>query len=172
MSRYLRSGVRFITSIVGFESKPRPVTPDTDLEFERLEASPSAVDLIAGVEAQVLGHRREIDTALLLEQQPAWIARRDGAVVGFAFGHREELTGPIAALDPRDIPALLDLVENHAAEHEAPNVYFSVPMDNHTAVEHLLGRGYTLDPFVMQLLADAHWLQTDRWIHSGISYIL
>ncbi len=173
MSRYLRAGVRFITSIVDFETKPRLVTPDTDLEFERLDpSSPASIDLIASVEAELLGHRREVDTAFLLEQRPAWIARRGGIIAGFAFGWRDELTGPIGALDPRDIPALLDLVENEAAERGAPNLYFSTPLDNHTAVEHLLARGYTIDPFVASLLADAHWLKTDRWIHTGISYIV
>lgn len=173
MSRYLRSGVRFITSIVDFEAKPRLVSPDTDLEFERLEASsPASIDLIAGVEAELIGHRRAVDTAFLLEQRPAWIARRRGAVAGFAFGFNDELTGPIGALDPRDIPALLDLVENEAAERGATNLYFSTPLDNHTAVEHLLARGYTIDPFVASLLADADWLKTDRWIHTGISYIV
>ena len=103
---------------------------------------------------------------------PPWIARRDGVVAGFAFGWRDELTGPIGALDPRDIPALLDLIENDAAERGAPTLYFSTPLDNHTAVEHLLARGYTIDPFVASLLADADWLKTDRWIHTGISYIV
>ncbi|MEO5704924.1 MAG: GNAT family N-acetyltransferase [Candidatus Limnocylindrales bacterium] len=173
MSRYLRAGVRFITSIVDFEAKPRMVTPDTDLVFERLEpAGPASIDLIAGVEAELLGHRREVDTAFLLTQRPAWIARRAGAVAGFAFGYENELTGPIGALDPGDIPALLDLVENDAAERGAPNLYFSTPLDNHTAVEHLLARSYTIDPFVASLLADSRWLKTDRWVHTGISYIV
>ena len=173
MSRYFRAGVRFLTSVVDFVAKPRPATPDTDLVFERLDpSSPASVDLIAGVEAELLGHRREVDTAFLLGQRPAWIARRNGVSAGFAFGWRDELTGPIGALDPRDIPALLDLVENDAAERGAPTLYFSTPLDNHTAVEHLLARGYTIDPFVASLLADSDWLKTDRWIHTGISYIV
>ena len=172
MSRYLRSGVRFITSIVDFEAPPRAVSVETDLTFERLDPThPSSVDLIGSVESRLSGHRRDIDIALLVSQRPAWIARRDGEPVGFAFGVSGELTGPIGALDPRDMPALLALVENHAAEAGEPNVYFSTPLANHTAVEWLLARGYTIDPFVASFLADSDWLKVDRWIHTGISYI-
>ncbi len=172
MSRYLRSGVRFMSTIVDFEAQPQPVRPETDLVFERLDASPAAVDIIGGLEEQLIGHRRDVDIAFLLGKRPAWVARRDGVPVAFAFGYEDELTGPIGALDPSDIPALLDQVENHAAEVGAPNLYFSTPLANHTAVAHLLGRGYTIDPFFASFLADADWLKLDRWIHTGISYIL
>ena len=172
MSRYLRSGVRFITSIVDFEAPPRVVSVDTDLRFERLDpSSPASVELIGTVEAQLSGHRRDVDIAFMLTRRPAWIARREGVPVGFAFGYVDELTGPIGALETVDIPALLAHVENHAAEIGASNLYFSTPLANHTAVEWLLGRGYTIDPFVASFLADEPWLKVDRWIHTGISYI-
>ena len=171
MSRYLRSGVRFIATIVDFESPPRRVAIDTDLTFERLDASPVSVDLIGSVEEQLAGDRRDVDIQFLLRKRPAWIARRHGAPVGFAFGYDAELTGPIGALDPADVPALLAVVEDHAARLGAPNVYFSTPLANHTAVEWLLGRGYTIDPFFTSFLADSDWLKVDRWIHTGISYI-
>ena len=172
MSRYLRSGVRFISTIVDFEARPRRVAPETDLTFERLDTSAASVALVGSVEEQLVGHRRDVDIEFLLRKRPAWIARRAGEAVGFAFGYEDELTGPVGALDPADIPALLDHVENHAAEIGAPNVYFSTPLANHTAVTHLLGRGYTIDPFFASFLADDDWLQVDRWIHTGISYIL
>jgi GNAT superfamily N-acetyltransferase len=172
MSRYLRAGVRFITLIADFEAPPRRFEFETDLAFERLDESPASVELVSDVEEILLGHRRELDVAFLLAQRPAWVARRDGAVVGFAFGHRDELTGPVGALDPGDIPALLAHIENEAAAVGATNVYFSTPLENHTAVTHLLARGYTIDPFVVQLLADDRWLKVDRWIHTGLSYIL
>ena len=172
MSRYLRSGVRFITSIVDFEAAPRPVAVDTDLAFELLDpGAASSVERIGQVEEQLTGGRRDVDIAFLLGERPAWIARRGDVPVGFAFGYARELTGPIGALDPSDIPALLALVENHAAEVGASNVYFSTPLANHAAVEWLLGRGYTIDPFVASFLADSDWLKVDRWIHTGISYI-
>jgi GNAT superfamily N-acetyltransferase len=172
MSRYLRSGVRFITTIADFEAAPRPIEIETDLAFERLDGSPESIALVSDVESVLLGHRREVDVAFLLTQRPGWIARRGGAVAGFAFGHRDELTGPIGALDPADIPALLSFVEKEAAKEGATNIYFSTPLENQTAVDHLLGRGYTIDPFLVLLLADDRWLKADRWIHTGLSYFL
>jgi len=88
MSRYLRSGVRFITSVVDFEARPRPVSVDTDLAFERLDAAAAgSVELISSVEEQLSGLRRDVDIAFLLSIRPAWIARREGVPVGFAFGY-------------------------------------------------------------------------------------
>lgn len=170
-SRYLRAGTRFISTIAELEKRPQPIEPSTDLVFETLDRSPASVELIETVEERLIGHRREVDIDFLLSRQPAWIARRGGLPVAFAFGHLDELSGPIGALDPADIPALLDHVENHAAEIGATNLYFSTPLRNHTAVQHLLGRGYMLDPFLTSFLADSDWLPVDRWIHTGISYI-
>ena len=172
MSRYLRSGVRFITSIMDIARTPERLEPATDLAFERLAPSPAAVELIGGIEEQLGGHRRDVDIEFLLGIRPAWIARRNEMPVGVAFGvDADELTGPIGALDSGDMPALLSLVEDHAAEVGSPTVSFSVPLANHAAVEHLLGRGYTIDPFFASFLADSDWLKVDRWIHTGSSYI-
>jgi hypothetical protein len=81
-------------------------------------------------------------------------------------------TAPIGALDPRDIPALLAHVENEAAAEGATNLYFSTPLLNDFAVRHLLARGFTLDPFVVALLADDRSIKVDRWFHTGLGYIL
>ena len=172
LSLYLQSGVRFVTTVVDFEGPPRPAAVETDLAFEHLEPSTAAVSLIADVEEQLLGHRREVDTRFLLDQRPAWVARRDGTVAGFAFGCRDELTGPIGALDAADIPALLAHVETQAAEAGMTNLYFSTPLANDAAVRHLLARGFRLDPFVVAILADDLSLRLDRWVHTGLSYIL
>lgn len=172
LSLYLRSGVRFATTVVDFEARPRRVTVDTDLVFEAVASGPAVIDAIAGVEAAILGHRREVDAAFLLSIRPAWLARRGENVVGFAFGCADELTGPIGALDPADIPALLAHVETEAADAGAANLYFSTPLDNDAAVRHLLGRGFRLDPFVVAVLADDRSMRFDRWIHTGLSYIL
>jgi GNAT superfamily N-acetyltransferase len=172
LSLYLRSGVRFVTTIADFEAPPRPVEVPTDLEFERLTPTAESVERIGDIEQVVLGHRRDVDIAFVLEQRPAWLARRAGTVAGFAFGARDELTGPIGALDPADIPALLAHVETQAAADGIPNIYFSTPLDNNEAVTHLLSRGFRIDPFVVALLADDRSMLLDRWIHTGLSYIL
>ena len=172
LSLYLRSGVRFVTSVLDFEAAPRPVEVETDLAFERLAPTDASAELIGAVERELLGHRRDIDIRFVLDQRPAWVARRAGVVAGFAFGARDELTGPIGALDHADIPALLADVESQAAADGMPNIYFSTPLANGAAVKHLLGRGFRIDPFVAALLADDLSLRLDRWILTGLSYIL
>jgi GNAT superfamily N-acetyltransferase len=172
MSRYLRSGVRFITSVIDFTGPPRAAPVPADLEFERLSSSAASVEQIALIEAQVIGHRRDVDTAFILKERPAWLARRGGEVIGFAFGAHDELAGPMAALNPADIPALLAFVETVAAEAGEPSIDFSVPMANSIAVRHLLERGLHIDPFVAMLLADDDSMLLDRWVHTALSYIL
>lgn len=172
LSLYLRFGVRFVTTVLDFEAAPRPVEIWTDLAFERLEPTSASVELIGQVEREILGHRRDIDIAFVLGQRPAWLARRGGAVAAFAFGASDELTGPIGALDPADIPALLAHVETQAAGDGIANIYFSTPLVNDSAVMHLLGRGFRLDPFVVSILADSRSMLLDRWVHTGLSYIL
>lgn len=172
LSLYLRSGVRFVTSVLDFEAAPRPVDVETDLVFERLAPNDASVELIGAVERELLGHRRDIDIGLILEQRPAWIGRRAGRVAGFAFGARDELTGPIGALDPADIPAVLAHVETQAAADGLANIYFSTPLANDAAVKHLLARGFRIDPFAVAILADDLSLRLDRWICTGLSYFL
>ena len=172
LSLYLRFGVRYVTTVADFEGPPRPVSVETDLAFERLDASPESIDLIAAVEAGLLGHRREIDTRFLFTQRPAWLARRGSAVAGFAFGARDELTGPMGVLDPADMSALLAHVESEAAAAGAGNIYFSSPLVNDVAVRHLIARGFRIDPFLVSVLADDTSMHLDRWIHTGLSYIL
>lgn len=172
LSLYLRSGVRFVTSVLDFSAAPQKVEFETDLVFERLTPSGASVEAIGLVERELLGHRRDIDIEFVLRQRPAWLARRAGVVAGFAFGARDELTGPIGALDPSDMPALLAHVESQGAADGIPELYFSTPLLNDAAVGHFLGRGYRIDPFVVALLADDRSMRLDRWIHTGLSYIL
>ena len=172
LSRYLRAGVRFVTTVVDFVAAPRAVDVETDLRFRRLTSSDASIALVADLEQAVIGHRRELDTGLMLSQRPAWAAFRGDEPVGFAFGHRDELCGPMGALDPKDVPALLAHVESEAAREGASKLYVSTPLANDEAVRHLLGRGFKLDPFVAAILADDLSMRLDRWIHTGLSYIL
>jgi len=172
LSLYLRSGVRFVTTVVDFAAKPRPTTVTTDLEIEPIMPGPAAIEVIAGIETAILGHRRDIDIAFLLDRRPAWLARRGGKVVGFAFGARGDTVGPLGVLEPDDMPALLAVVENEAAEVGVPELFFSTPLANAVAVDYFLGRGYRIDPFVAAILADDLSMHLDRWIHTNPSYIL
>jgi GNAT superfamily N-acetyltransferase len=180
LALYLKFGVRHATTAVDFEARPAPATVPSDLEFERLAPDPAdaagiaaAVDLIAGVELALLSHRRDIDTVFLLGMRPAWIARRGGTIAGFAFGAQGDVCGPIGALDPDDMPALLALVEREAAAAGIEALYFTVPLANDAAVRHLLGRGFRIDRFFANVLVDdPSVILFDRWIITGPEFIL
>jgi GNAT superfamily N-acetyltransferase len=156
---YLRFGVGYVTTSMDMFRAPEAVEQEADLQFERLAADEASVRAVGDIEQVILGHRRDIDARFLLRMRPAWLARRGDAVAGVAFGAQGSNSGPIAALDPADMPALLAL-------------YFSVPMVNDVAVRHLLARGFQIDPFYVKVLADTRSMQLDRWIHTGPAFIV
>lgn len=181
---YLRFGVGYATTSVDLFRAPRalaaaparasatPSGPASNLTFERLAPGRAGVEAVAAIELAVLGHRRDADIEFLLERRPGWIAHRDGAPAGIAFGAQGANSGPIAALDPADQPALLDHVEREAHAAGIEELYFSVPMINHVAVDHLLAGGFRIDPFYVHVLADSASMQLDRWVHTGPAFIL
>lgn len=182
LALYLRFDVGYVTTVVDLIVQPASIPPTTDLVFERLGADKSSVDIVARVEEAVLGHRRDLDTRFLLGMRPAWAARRAGDVVGFGFGATPRAdpaiddgpmaSGPMAALDPADLPAIIDHVVNEAAAAGAGELSISCPMSNRTSLLHLLGRGYRIDPFYIKVLADDASMRLDRWIHTGPVFIL
>lgn len=172
LSLYLRFGVGYVTTSVDLFPAPEAVEVTSDLEFERLQPGDAAVDAVATVEEAVLGHHRDVDIRFLLENRPGWLARRNGEVVGVAFGAQGSNSGPIAALDPADMPALLEHVEREAHAAGVEELYFSVPMINTVAVRHLLARGFRLDPFYVKVLADEPSMRLDRWVHTGPAFIV
>jgi GNAT superfamily N-acetyltransferase len=179
---YFRSGVRFVTTSCDFLAKPTMIEPTADLHFVQLTSDERSVSLVADIEEVVLGYRREADTRFLLGNRPAWMARRDGRIVGFAFGAQRlapgdddgqgRVTGPIAALDPRDQPALIDHVIREAAAAGISEIYLTSPLSNQVAVDHLLARGCRIDPFYLQILASDDRMQLDRWLHTGPVFIM
>jgi GNAT superfamily N-acetyltransferase len=182
LGRYLRSGVTHQTTSIDLVGAPTSVEQTSDLSFEPLAADAASIEVVAAIEREVLGHRRDIDTRFLLGTRPAWVARRDGRDVGFAFGAQpsadgadpsgDVACGPIAALDPPDVPALIDHVIGVAAVSAVDQLTVTVPLANRLAVEHLLARGFRIDPFYVMVLADAPVMKLDRWVHTGPPFIV
>ena len=143
---YLRFGVAFAASTIDFLGRPSASAIVTDLAIERVEPGSAAAEAsIMEIERAILGHGRREDIRFLLGDRPAWIARRGDRVVGMAFGIAGDSCGPIAALDPADLPALMAAVENDAAAREVAELGFSVPMANSTAIAYALARGFKVD---------------------------
>lgn len=179
LSLYLRSGVDFMSSTVDviLAGAPRPGEPD--LSFRRLDAGAASVEAVAAIEREVLGFGRPPETAFLLGRRPAWLAERDGRAVGFAFGvepkregaeGRTPPAGPMAALDPGDVPALMD----HVIAEAPPGADFTItlPLVNRTAMAHALARGGRIDPFYLVVLARGTDMRLDRFVHTSPSLVL
>ena len=175
LGRYLKAGLAMRFPIVTFMGRPSTGTVRTDLGLEPIEASPSILAALDRVDRRVIGHRRTEDHRWLVGQRSAVVARRAGRVVGYAYAGRFQ--GPIAALDPADLPALLAWAASTAASTAAeaapgqaapgpaaPEIGFDVPLTNVVAVRHLLERGYRLDPFVTYYLSDGPAGRFDRYV--------
>ena len=170
---YLQFGVSYLTTSIDVVGQPRACDVATDLLIERVEPGgrADAVTSIADIERALLGHARPEDTRFLLGERPAWLARRGGRVVGMAFGMGGDCTGPMGALDPADLPALMGTVENDAVERDVKELGFTIPMVNATALGHVLGRGFHVDTFYTFILSSSHQMRLDRYIETQPTFI-
>jgi GNAT superfamily N-acetyltransferase len=179
LSLYLRSGVGYVTSTVDviLAGSPRPGEPG--LSFRRLDAGEASVEAVAAIEREVLGFGRRPETSFLLGRRPAWLAERDGRAVGFAFGvepnpagadGRTPPAGPMAALDPGDVPALIDHVMAEAPR--GAEFTITLPLVNRRAMAHAMARGGRIDPFYLVVLARGSDMRLDRFVHTSPSFVL
>lgn len=171
---YLRSGVSVATSTIDFLGAPRVSDVVSDLVVDRVE--PGDIDAaersIMDVERAVLGHTRREDTRFLLGDRPAWIARRAGRIVGIALGVAGDASGPIVALDPADIPALMATVESDAAARDVKELGFTLPMTNTTGIDYALARGFKVDTWYGFILSSDDRMQLDRYVMTQPTFIL
>jgi len=132
---------------------PEVLSPDAD-----------SVAAVAQIERVVLEFARtEAEVRLLLEHREACGYRRGDEVAGYAFIAAGG-AGPIAALDPDDLPAILSHVEGGAAALGVERLEFEVPSTNAVAIRHLLGRGFRIDPWINYLMSSRPFGQFDRFI--------
>ena len=175
VSLYLRSGVHYAATTIDVLGEPRVSDVATDLAIRRVEpgTEDDAEEAIVALEREILGHGRRADTRFLLADRPAWLASRGGAVVGMAFGtSASDSSGPIAALDPGDVPALMTTVENDAAARGVKEVGFTIPMVNRAALDHALGRHLPIDTFYTFVLSSDDRMRLDRWVQTQPSFII
>ncbi len=174
LSLYLRYDVGFVTTSAELIGRPSAFSVASDLAMDRVEPGQEEAAVIAAgaIERAILGHGRAEDVRFLLGYRPAWLARRDDRVVGVAFGASGTVAGPVAALDPADLPALLAAIESDAADRGLDEITFTVPMVNVTALQHLLSRRFQIDPFYAMILAGKADMALDRWVHTGPAFIV
>jgi len=162
-ARYYAAGTvaRFpIFTLAGVPSATEPIHAVT---AEPIDGEQS-IELQRAIERTVLGHRRSDDEIRwLLDRRQGHLYRRADRVIGFSFLGRDG-AGPMAALEPSDLPAILLHVEALARTMELERLELQVPAPNAIAIRHLTGRRYRFDSWINFLMSDRPFGQFDRFI--------
>jgi GNAT superfamily N-acetyltransferase len=162
-ARYYAAGTiaRFpIFTLAGVPSATEPIRAVT---AEPIDGEQS-IELQRAIERTVLGHRRSDDEIRwLLDRRQGHLYRRANRVIGFSFLGRDG-AGPMAALEPSDLPAILLHVEALARTLELERLELQVPAPNAIAIRHLTGRRYRFDSWINFLMSDRPFGQFDRFI--------
>jgi GNAT superfamily N-acetyltransferase len=172
VSLYLRFGVRGVDTLLDLVGRPRRLDLSTDLVVEPIGAGQAGETAVVAIERAILGLHRLPEVRWLLDDRPAWVFRRSGSLVGYAFGSNGHHLGPIATLDPADLPTAIGLVEDDAAGRGLASVGFSVTLSNEVALRHLLGRGFRIDPFYVLVLSDEPTVDFRRYVATNPAFIL
>jgi GNAT superfamily N-acetyltransferase len=155
IARYLTSGLDGRVALAFVEAAPRPISLPTDLQRERIDPAAPPLDALAAIDRATLGFRRDEDHAWLASQRPGWLYHRGGMAA--AYGYHPTAPswgGPYAALDAADLPVLLADGETAAADAGHATVTFDLALTARTGWDHLLPRGFKVDPFVMLFFTD------------------
>jgi len=170
LSLYLRQGVSFQGMAICFIGRPRIRPIDTDLALARAEPSAATLARVQAIDSAVLGFQRAADLDYYLRQQPLYLARRDGAVVGYAFGSDGKSSGPAAALSAQDLPVLLQQIEISACEAGLDELSLMIPAAAAAGVDWALAAGFRIEPFYEVLLAN-YPMQLDRYLITETTFL-
>jgi GNAT superfamily N-acetyltransferase len=134
-----------------------------DLTVESIDGV-EAIQAQRRIERSVLGHRRsESEIRWLLDRRRGHLYRRDDRYVGFSFLGADG-TGPMAALDSSDLPAILAHVEGVARSMGVERLELQLPGPNEVGIRHLLARGFRFDRWINLLMSDRPFGHFDRFI--------
>ena len=169
LRRYYAAGTVARFAMASLAAPPRTERSLGGLESVR--ATLDDVPEIAAIEAAVFGYPRHADYPWLFAQREAYLYRRAGRAAGFGF-FSETGQGPIAALEPADLPAILLHLEARAHALGMESISFEVPSINQVAMQHLLGRGFKVDAPLNLLMSNVPFGQFDRLIAFGPAIVL
>ena len=168
LTRYYSAGtvVRFPMLTLG--GVPARAEIAGDLTPHRLDLESEADrHVLREIDRSVLEYpREEAEIRWLLEDREGYLYLRDGEAIGFAFVGKGG-GGPIAALDPADLPDILLHVEGRACALGLERLDLQLPAPNEVATRHLLSRGFRLDPWVNVLMSNRPFGRFDRLVSFG-----
>jgi GNAT superfamily N-acetyltransferase len=162
-ARYYAAGTiaRFpLFTLGGVPGDPEPIR---EVMAEPIDGE-LAIEAQRAIERIVLGHRRsDEEIRWLLDRRQGHLYRRADRVIGFSFLGRDG-AGPMAVLEPPDLPAILLHVEGLARTIGLERLELQVPAPNAIAIRHLMGRRYRFDSWINFLMSDRPFGQFDRFI--------
>lgn len=165
LSRYVRHGFTGHTPLLELRGRPSHEPLPTDLEALPIDLDDAdQLDAIGAIDEAVLGVRRDDDQRFHGRSRTGLRFGREGRTVG--YGWVGEWAGPVAALDPADLPAMLAALDGLAAAMNLDEVTWNVPALAQPAVAFLLDRGHRLDRLPVILMSDGPSLpgRFDRYV--------
>jgi GNAT superfamily N-acetyltransferase len=169
LQRYYAAGTVARFAMVSLGGAPAPAPGDVGVEV--VAATIDQVAELAAIEKVVFGYPRHADYPWLFEQREAYLYRRAGQTLGFAFFSKTG-QGPIAALHPADLRPILLHLEARAHACGMETISFEVPSINEVAMRHLLGRGFKIDAPLNLLMSNVPFGKFDRLIAFGPAIVL
>ena len=167
-ARYLKTGVYPRFPIYYFGCQPEPISVPSDLVIEPITESPAVLAALQEIDLRLLGHRRDIDLAWLLNTRSGFSYKRNNTVVGYGFTGTQR--GPFALLEAADFPAVLAHAETLAHAQGLTDFGFEVPLINEVAVQYLLKRGYKMDDFFAMFMSDRPFGKFENYIVTSPPY--
>jgi hypothetical protein len=143
---------------------------ESDLRFERVSADPETIAAIRTIDLALLDFQRDATHEHLLRDRQGYLYLRGDQPVG--YGYLANGTGPMALLEEADFPAALSHAERDAAERGEETFGVELPLVNRAAVQHLLARGFQLEPFVAALMSDEPFGKFTNYILSSPPFFL
>jgi hypothetical protein len=148
---------RFPVYHFGRERRDSPYTGD--LEPAPIRPDQYGLAMLASIDRDVLGFRRDADHRWLLSNRKGFVYLRNGSPVG--YGYVGLYQGPFATLDPEVIGPMLAHAESVA---EVDEFGVEAPLINRAALQYLFGNGFRMDPFVNFFLSDVELGKFDRYV--------
>jgi GNAT superfamily N-acetyltransferase len=170
LALYLRARVYPRFPIINFERFPQICEIASDLEFKPIALLDGSLATLASIDEAILGFRRDEDHTWLMSDRQGYLYIRSGIPVGYGYvGYR---SGPFALLDSSDFPAVLAHAETQAAIASSSVFGVETPVINRRAVDHLLGRGFRLSPFIALFLCDEPFGRFENYLATAPPFIL
>lgn len=161
--RYYAAGTTARFPLFTMGGVPAGPAPLRDVSAEPIEGA-RAIQAQRDIERGVLGHRRsDPEMRWLLARRQGHLYRDAERYVGFSFLGPDG-SGPMAALEPSYLPAILLHVEGLAHSIGLERLDLQVPAPNKVGVRHLLARGFRFDRWINFLMTDRPFGHFDRFI--------